>query len=166
MPRSQLSPFQLVFDHNPAALAVTRRRDSVIIEVNDAFCALVSYKREEIIGATALNLGIWPQPSDRSRLVAEIESSGRVQNMQVPLRARDHSLRYVEVSSELTDFGGEPCLLTMIIDRTERHHVEQERDQALAEAEQFRAALDNVPAFVYMKDLEHRYTYANAMTLE
>lgn len=166
MPRTQQSSFQLVFDHNPASLVVTRRRDSVIIEVNEAFCALVGFSREEIIGATALDLGIWVSAEDRSRLVAAIESQGRVQNMAATLRSRDLSLRQVEVSSELTDFADEPCLLTMIIDRTQRHKVEHERDRALAEAEQFRAALDNVPAFVYMKDLQHRYTYANSITLE
>lgn len=47
----------------------------------------------------------------------------------------------------------------------ERRQAEIELKDALMQAERFRLALDNVPACVYMKDLESRYTYANRPTL-
>ncbi len=37
---------------------------------------------------------------------------------------------------------------------------------ALVEAQRFRAALDEVPVYVYMKDAQSRYSYANRLTLE
>lgn len=42
---------------------------------------------------------------------------------------------------------------------------DREKSAALDRAEQFRFALDHIPMFVYMKDLDSRYTYANQPTL-
>ena len=48
----------------------------------------------------------------------------------------------------------------------ERGRVNRQLGEALLRAERFRAALDKVPACVYMKDRQGRYTYANQPTLD
>lgn len=45
------------------------------------------------------------------------------------------------------------------------HAAERRHKEALADAERFRAALDEVPAYVYIKDRQSRYVYGNAPTL-
>jgi two-component system, cell cycle sensor histidine kinase and response regulator CckA len=50
-------------------------------------------------------------------------------------------------------------------DVTARMQAEAEKNAALRRAEQFRKALDAVPAYVFMKDRQSRYTYANLPTL-
>lgn len=46
-----------------------------------------------------------------------------------------------------------------------RKQTESDLNAALVQAGHFREALDNVPSFVYLKDLNSRYTYANKPTL-
>ena len=53
-----------------------------------------------------------------------------------------------------------------ITDITERKQAEFRLKEMLAESQRFRQALDNVQIFVYMKDTESRYIYANRSTLE
>jgi PAS domain S-box-containing protein len=65
------------------AVAVARATDAVIVEVNDAFCALVGRSRDEIVGRTATELGI----SDRNRLEWLID--------RFPERGRSHHQRRV-----------------------------------------------------------------------
>lgn len=48
----------------------------------------------------------------------------------------------------------------------DRKRINDELRAALQQAERFRMALDKVPAHVYMKDRDGRYTYANQPTLE
>jgi diguanylate cyclase (GGDEF)-like protein/PAS domain S-box-containing protein len=48
----------------------------------------------------------------------------------------------------------------------ERTRINNDLSAALLRAERFRSALDKVPAYVFMKDLDSRYTYANQPTLE
>ncbi|MHB8810214.1 MAG: PAS domain-containing protein [Desulfobulbaceae bacterium] len=51
-------------------------------------------------------------------------------------------------------------------DISERKMAELKLIEALSEAQRFREALDNVPAYIYMKDPQSRYVYANRPTLE
>ena len=57
-------------------------------------------------------------------------------------------------------------LIGTIQDITERKLVELNLAQALAEAQRFREAMDHFPAYVFMKDPDFRYVYANQPTLE
>jgi PAS domain S-box-containing protein len=52
-----------------------------------------------------------------------------------------------------------------ITDITARKQAELLQQMALEESERLRAALDQVPVYVYMKDLQSRYIYANQLTL-
>lgn len=51
-------------------------------------------------------------------------------------------------------------------DITEREQAEQHLRATLAEAQRFREALNHVSAYIYMKDTQSRYVYANRPTLE
>ncbi len=165
MPLSDSTPFAQLFHHNPAGLVVTRRSDSIIIEVNEAYCDITGFARDEIIGNTALALGIWLEPAERATFVDEILRAGRLRDHRMQIRSKSGELRYLDVFAELAQFDGVECLLTMIIDRTERAQIRQQLEAAVADATRFREALDNVPAYVYIKDTNHRYAYANKLTL-
>lgn len=53
-----------------------------------------------------------------------------------------------------------------MVELAERKRVEIKMKETLAEAQRFRAALDLLSAHVFMKDMQFRYTYANASTLK
>ncbi|TCT19407.1 response regulator [Thiobaca trueperi] len=54
----------------------------------------------------------------------------------------------------------------LVSDITEIKQAEMAQREALVQAERFREALDHVSSFIYMKDREHRYLYANRPTLD
>ncbi len=165
MPESLRDSFAAVFFGNPAGLAVTRRADSVIVEVNAAYCKITGFAREEIIGKTAVSLGIWLDPLEREYFLQQLTTERRVKDYQMRIRCKSGELRYLDVSAELADFQGVECLLTMVIDITQHAQLRLQLEAALADAHRFREALDNVPAYVYIKDLQRRYTYGNKLTL-
>ena len=51
--------FHAIFLASPLPTFLTRARDRVIVEVNDAWVALLGYSREEAVGRTTLELGLW-----------------------------------------------------------------------------------------------------------
>jgi len=51
-------------------------------------------------------------------------------------------------------------------DITQRKQAEEALQSALLEASRFREAMEHVSAYIFMKDLQSRYTYANKQTLE
>lgn len=54
----------------------------------------------------------------------------------------------------------------LVTDVTELKQSELALREALAQADRFREALDHVSSYIYMKDRDHRYVYANRPTLE
>lgn len=78
----------------------------------------------------------------------------------------DGSRYPVEVNLQMVETCSGKRFLAVIHDITARKKAEQHLQDALQEANHFRAALDCVNAYVYIKDLESRYVYANRATLE
>ncbi len=80
----------------------------------------------------------------------------------------DGSRVWISVNTEpmVNPVGGVPAVIVSFTDITARKNAELRLREALAEAQRFREAQDNLPSFVYMKDTQSRYVYANRPTLE
>lgn len=89
------------------------------IAVNDAACELLGYTREELRGLTPRAIDAAPAPGQLRRKMAELLKEGAVRYESVR-RAREGELIPVEISSSLTDVGGELVVLTISRDVRER----------------------------------------------
>ena len=58
------------------------------------------------------------------------------------------------------------CVLGLYIHQYRQRKLEQQAAEARALADRFSMALDRIPAYIYMKDRQHHYVYANRPTLE
>ena len=158
--------FAAIFHSSPVGLSITRQRDSVFLEVNNSFSGILGYSRDELLGKTAREIGIWHDLSEMERLTRKLKSEGKIREAMIVSRSRSGALRYLESSVEPTVFDGEPCYLTTLIDRTESKRIQVDLENAVDEARQFREALDKVPSYVFIKNAKLQYTYANTMTLK
>jgi signal transduction histidine kinase len=94
------------------AVAVARASDAVIVEVNDAFCALVGRGRDEILGRTATELGI----SDRDRLdwlIARFPDRGRSHHQRRVFET-PQGRRLAEMDIHGIEVGGERMIVSVI----------------------------------------------------
>jgi PAS domain S-box-containing protein len=124
--RSSEERFSLVFRSSPQAIQINRQRDARILEVNDTWEAMFGYGREEVIGRTAADLGMFISPADRARLLRLLDEGHPVREHELELRTRSGEARQVTIDAERVDVGGEPCYLTFIRDVTERRQAEAE----------------------------------------
>ena len=51
--------FRTLFDLSPQAIALVRMETSAIVDVNDNFCDLFKFQRENIIGKSPVDLGFY-----------------------------------------------------------------------------------------------------------
>jgi len=123
--RESETKFSRVFSTVPEAIAITQLDDGTYVEVNDAYERLMGYRREEVIGRSSLDIGIWPRPQDRQRMLKEIASGNRVRDLDVELRRKDGDVRLAEMSAERIDIGGRACLVTSARDVTEQRRVQE-----------------------------------------
>jgi len=89
------------------------------IAVNDATCALLGYTREELRGLTPRAIDAAPAPGQLRAKMAELLKKGTVRYESVR-RTREGELIPVEISSSLTEVGGEHVVLTISRDMRER----------------------------------------------
>ncbi|MBK6656613.1 MAG: PAS domain S-box protein [Zoogloea sp.] len=61
--RRYRTAFQTTLD----AIAVTTLANGVYLDVNQAFLDITGYARDELVGRSSLDLGIWADPDDRRR---------------------------------------------------------------------------------------------------
>jgi PAS domain S-box-containing protein len=122
--RQSEEKFAKAFHSSPNPISITTLKEGRCLDVNDSFLRTTGYQREEIVGRTTLELGIWARPEDRDRIVRTVQTEGRVSNLEIDFRMKSAQVRTGLVSVEPIDLGGEPCLLTVISDITERKQAE------------------------------------------
>jgi len=125
--------FSKAFQASPVAMAITTRAEGRHVEVNEAFVKTYGYTREEVIGRTSTEIGLWTDPDARQRILRLLEEEGSVRGLEIRVRGKSGELRDVLSSLEPVDFDGRPCILALGIDVTERKKAETDRAARLAQ---------------------------------
>ncbi|MFN8588654.1 MAG: PAS domain S-box protein [Candidatus Eisenbacteria bacterium] len=117
------------FRHSSLGIVMPRLSDGVIADVNEAFAAIHGCSREELLGRTSLELGLWEDPEQRSAMLEGLRRDGAVKNFDIRSRRKDGTVRDVRISVELLELGGEQYMLGVAEDVTESRST---ADQLLA----------------------------------
>jgi len=130
--------FSKVFHHSPISMTLTSARDHRYLDVNNAFERDTGWQRDEIIGRTPFDLNVWVDPKERERLAAKVLAKEQVRQYELQFRRKDGRQGFGLASAELIHIGDEPCILSAIVDITDRKQAEEEvrqKERELAEAQ-------------------------------
>jgi PAS domain S-box-containing protein len=118
--------FAKAFLASPDWIVITRVADGRYLEVNEAFLKITGYSRAEVIGRTSLELGIWAEPEERTRMLQLLDEHGKVRNFDVRFRIRSGEVRSMLWSAEVIELHDEACLIALARDVTEQRQLENE----------------------------------------
>ena len=121
--------FSKAFHSNPIACCISTLDEGRFLDVNTHFLNLFGYERETVIGRTSTELQIWANPADRDQLIQALQQQS-VQ-LESPFCLRSGEVRQGLSSFEQIEIQGQPCLLSMIYDITERKQAEAEQLQQM-----------------------------------
>jgi len=124
--RQSEEKFAKIFQSTPDVVVISRTSDGLLLEVNPGFEIVTGYTRLEAIGRSTLDLGLWSDPAERERLVADLRLHGQILYRFISFRRKDGSSRIGQFSARPITIDGEACLLFVMQDVTERQRVEQE----------------------------------------
>ena len=122
--------FSKAFHLGPDAVTITSIADGRFLEVNDNFLRLTGYARDEIIGRSTLELGLWANPKDRQHIVALLKRSAEARDLEIRLSVKSGEVRAVQMSAHTIELSGHPCVIAIIRDVTERRALETQLRQA------------------------------------
>lgn len=127
--------FSKAFHVGPTGMTITRIADGKFINVNDSFCRLFEFNREEVIGHTSTELNMWT-PEERKKLIRQQLESGGLDNFELLARSKSGKSINLLFSSKEMKVRGEPCHLTTMIDITERKRIKMEIQKLNEDLEQ------------------------------
>jgi len=122
--RDSEEKFRGVFDRSPIPIIVTSMPDGRILEVNAATIGTFGYTREEVIGKTTTDLGVWVDPAAHKRYIARLQTDRKIEGAETQLRNRRGETLDVLYSGIQVNIAGQPCLLNSVVDMTGRKRAE------------------------------------------
>ena len=147
--RASEERFAKAFQASPDGLVISRIADAVVLELNDSFVAMSGYARDELIGKSALQIGLYADPSSRKRVLKILKEHTCVRDCELAMRRKSGEVRWILLSAEPMQLRGEHCWLTISRDITERKHAEEERERLLRQEKEAR---EEAEAASRMKD--------------
>ena len=136
--------FAKAFRSSPFRVSIGTLAEGRFLEVNDAFLRDHGFTREQVIGRTSPELGLWANPEDRRRLIEAIERDGMVHEFEYPGQIRDGRVQVTSLSAEVIQVAGETCILAIATDITDRKRAEEEIHRSREELRALAARLQSV----------------------
>jgi PAS domain S-box-containing protein len=122
--------FATVFHSNPEGITISTFDEGRYLEVNPSFSKIVGFERDELLGKTALELGIWRRKEDRARLFEQIRENKPLIGFETEFTTKSGNVRQVQISAAHIQFQGIKCLLGHIRDVTDQKTLEHQFRQA------------------------------------
>jgi PAS domain S-box-containing protein len=118
--------FSRIFYTTPAAICITRAADRRFVEINRPFTVLTGYARDETVGHTGTELGLWENPSDRERVLEASRAPGGPREVEVRIVDKAGGRHDVLMSAVAIDINDEPHFVAIGIDISERKRLDDQ----------------------------------------
>lgn len=118
--------YRAVFEHSPITVALTTLPEGTYSEVNEAFIEMFGFSRDEAIGKTTVELGVWLHENARNRYLQLLREDGHVHNFEAEMRRKDGETFPVLFSGALLEIGGKPSVLSAVMEITEQKRLQNQ----------------------------------------
>lgn len=164
--------FYRVFNNSPIMMAILNADSSQFLEINQAFLDKMEFRREEIIGHTPEELGLWSNEGTFPERVAAHQLGARIDNIETQVCTRSGKILTVLASMGLIEFNRQPCKLTAFQDITDMRLMEfnlarMDRlnligEMAVSIGHEIRNPMTAVRGFLQMLGAKYEYANENA----
>jgi PAS domain S-box-containing protein len=139
----ELEIYRRIFYASPDYIAFSRLSDGCFIDVNPGFERLLGFRREDVIGKTSFEVGIWPESSgdQRKAYARKLRQDRSVRDYPGRLRTASGAVIDVEASASIVDIDGEEVLIAIVRDVTERNRAAAALREADRRKDEFLAML-------------------------
>jgi len=120
--------FRVAFRASPLAASIATASTGLFLEVNDKYEKYFGWSRDDLLGKTTREVGLWVDLASRQAWLDELQRSGTSLGFESQWRCKSGAIRHVSLSAELIDLDNEPLVLAFIQDITERKENEARID--------------------------------------
>ncbi len=121
--------FAKAFQANPGPMVISDIETGRFLDVNERWLAMLGHTREETIGHTSKEIGIWDDPHHRDRMIRILLVNGSFRDAKTVFRTKHGEIRHAHWSAEIITLGNRPVMLSLLHDMTAQYRAEMERQQ-------------------------------------
>ena len=119
--------FSKAFHTNFLVNSITEYETGRLVEVSELALNNLGMTKEEVIGKSPTELGLWPEGQDLEKDILKIlEEKGTVNNMPIQTRTADGDIRHSLMSINKITINDKLYHLNMVLDITDRVKMENE----------------------------------------
>lgn len=111
-----LQKFNKIFNANPAFMAITKISDNTFVDVNTSFLETLLFTREQVIGKTAEELGLFVHDETRREIRAMLGKNQAVRNIESEIRKGKGETVTCLFSGEIIEARGVQYYLSVMTD--------------------------------------------------
>jgi PAS domain S-box-containing protein len=131
--RTSEEKFARVFHSSPDAISIIQESNGIFLDINEAFTRMMGYSRDEVIGKTWQELGLVTSPDEQEKLARLFLEKKRVENYELNFTTHQGNTTTMLLSLTSITVSGEPCILGISHDITERKLSEESLQRVEAE---------------------------------
>lgn len=136
--------FSKAFHCSPDSIMISSVVDGRLLEVNSGFEKMTGYSRDEAIGKTSVELNLWCSVEKRTAMFKEFKDKHILSDFEANIFTKTGDVMDCLISGEIIDFNGEPCLVSITRDITDR----KRSDDALRQYERIVSSTNDMLAIV------------------
>jgi len=140
--QSQEDKFYKAFHYAPFSMCITRISDGKIIEINEHFENSQGREKENVIGESTKNLNIWLDEEDRLSFIQSVKN-GKTKNLHYHFKRKNGDIFLGELSAQTFMFNDEECLISVVIDITEKTEADKLLKESQRMLRKFASQLQN-----------------------
>jgi len=108
--------YRAVFDTSLDAIGINRLSDGKFVDCNQAFLDELRYKREEVLGRTPTELGIWVNPNDQLAMEKMMRENSVCRRLGAQFKKKNGDILWAEISASTMEINGVPHILCITRD--------------------------------------------------
>ena len=152
--KQSLTLFSTVFNSSPIAGSITTLQEGQYIQINDNYVRDFGWSSDELAGRTSVDAGLWLDDKARAAWVALLRTRGRLVNYETVWQTKSGEQKMVSISAVITNLDNRPCLITYVIDISERKATEDQ-------IRRLTMAVEQSPVGVTITNLDGKIEYVN-----
>jgi|GEM_PF-1276017 len=121
--------FSKAFNLNPIGSILLSLDTETILAVNDAFCRLVGFTKEQLIGKTLDQFAEYFSYEIKQKILKELQEKGTVLNHKTRITNREGKNLDTLISGDILTIGNRKCVLLTINDITRLSEIEAQLHQ-------------------------------------
>lgn len=136
--------FEMIFNASPDAVFITEIDTGKIIQVNNSFTDITGYSKEDAIGKTTNDIGLWRYSDGRNHMIEEIMERGSFNRGEFKFYKKDDKIIWASISIASINLYGKPHFISGVRDISHLKETEIQLREKNLELEKVNAEKDKI----------------------